>query len=78
MGLIEHADGPLRPKPRVESDLQEAIVSTWDGSVVRRDLRILWRVVCPCHCGGDFAIAVVPSWDAALEIALYHGEGFHG
>jgi len=69
--LIEHAPEP-DPKPKVES-LDVEILSTWGGEW--RLAKVRWRVSCPCMKAPG--LAVVPSWDAALEIALLHGRTFH-
>lgn len=66
-----------KPKPSIRSDVQETRVGLWSGELIRRDLRVLWEISCPCHLGGEFPFQVVPSWDAALEIALGHRKEKH-
>lgn len=62
----------IEPKPKVEAAEVEVLM-VYPMRPVRAIVR--WGVSCGCH--GTRYLAVVPSWDAALEIALLHGRLFH-
>jgi hypothetical protein len=66
-----------KPKPRIEGETDETRLSTWGETWTHVIVRTRWIVSCPCHMNADYAIAVVPSWEAALEIVRVHLERSH-
>lgn len=62
-------------KPRVEAEIEG--VRVW-GRAEPIFYSIRWFVSCPCWTDKfQRYIAIVPSWEAAIEIALAHGKAFH-
>lgn len=66
-----------RLKPKIEGLVETAEIRNFSGVFRRLLTSTLWRVSCPCHRRGEYAIALVATWNEALDRALEHGRTFH-
>jgi hypothetical protein len=63
------------PKPKIEGYAETHVLTNFDHTFRKVISRTDWLVSCACQ--PNRGIALVPSWDAALEIALLHGRKVH-
>lgn len=64
-------------KPKIQSEVEEIEIRSWGAGFAIRRAHVRWVVSCPCHRRGEFAIVILPSWEAALDVALLHWRTFH-